>query len=69
MSISLKLPHQSAASSTEQVAGPQGADAPGEYLSHGPRGAFLVSGIAVALLFVGWVAFYFLLFMPRGSIG
>jgi hypothetical protein len=38
-------------------------------LQHGPRGAFVVSGIAVALLFIGWLAFYFLLFMPRGSIG
>jgi hypothetical protein len=69
MSVSLKLPHRSAAGSTEQVAGPKGADAAGEYLPHGPRGAFVVSGIAVALLFIGWVAFYFLLFMPRGSIG
>ena len=34
-----------------------------------PRGAFVVAGISVGLLFVGWLAFYFLLFMPRGSVG
>jgi hypothetical protein len=38
-------------------------------IAHGPRGAFLVAGIATALLFLGWLAFYFLLFLPRGSIG
>jgi hypothetical protein len=38
-------------------------------LSRGPLGAYLVAGIAVGLLFIGWLAFYFLLFMPRGSIG
>jgi hypothetical protein len=38
-------------------------------LSNGPRGAFVIAGIAVGLLFAGWLAFYFLLFLPRGSIG
>ena len=38
-------------------------------LRNGPIGAYLVAGIAVGLLFLGWLAFYFLLFMPRGSIG
>lgn len=38
-------------------------------IERGPRGAFLVAGIATALLFLGWVAFYFFLFLPRGSIG
>jgi hypothetical protein len=36
---------------------------------HGARGALVVAGISVALLFTGWLAFYFLLFMPRGSVG
>lgn len=35
----------------------------------GPRGAYVVAGLAVGLLFVAWLAFYFLLFMPRGSVG
>jgi hypothetical protein len=38
-------------------------------LRDGPIGAFIVAGIAVGSLFAGWLAFYFLLFMPRGSIG
>jgi hypothetical protein len=69
MSGSLELPHRSAARPTQQGAQPKSVDAAAQCLRHGPRGAFVVSGIAVALLFIGWVAFYFLLFMPRGSIG
>ena len=45
------------------------ADAAAEALKDGPRGALLVAGIAVALLLVGWLAFYFLLFLPRGPVG
>jgi hypothetical protein len=52
-----------------QVAAPIELDAIAEAIEYGPRGAILVAGIATALLFVGWLAFYFLLFIPRGSIG
>jgi hypothetical protein len=45
------------------------AQAAARALSRGPMGAYLIAGIAVGLLFIGWLAFYFLLFMPRGSIG
>jgi hypothetical protein len=38
-------------------------------LSHGARGASLVAGVAVALLFIGWLVFYFVLFMRRGYVG
>jgi len=38
-------------------------------LSHGARGALLIAGIAVSLLFIGWMLFYFLLFMRRGYVG
>ena len=38
-------------------------------LERGPRGAWLLSALAVGLLFVGWILFYFLLFMRRGPIG
>ncbi len=34
-----------------------------------PRGAVAVAGLAVAVLFLAWLAFYFLLFLPRGAIG
>jgi hypothetical protein len=40
-----------------------------EALKNGPRGALAVASIAVALLFIGWIAFYFFLFLPRGPIG
>ena len=38
-------------------------------LQNGPVGALVVASIAVAILFIGWLLFYFLLFMPRGPIG
>jgi len=62
-------PHQSAAHLPEHVAAPIGADEAADALRNGPIGALVVASIAVALLFIGWMAFYFLLFMPRGPIG
>jgi len=35
----------------------------------GPRGAFAVAGLAVAILLSLWLAFFLLVFAPRGSIG
>ena len=52
-----------------QGVAPTEANEAARALSNGPTGAFTVASIAVGLLFVGWLAFYFLLFMPRGSIG
>ena len=34
-----------------------------------PRGAVLVSAIAVGLLLLCWLAIYFFVFLPRGTIG
>jgi hypothetical protein len=34
-----------------------------------PRGALAVSGIAVALLLLGWFFVYLLIFLPRGPVG
>jgi hypothetical protein len=34
-----------------------------------PRGALFVSLISVGLLLVGWLGLYFLVFLPRGSVG
>lgn len=36
---------------------------------HGLRGAMLIAAFAVGLLFLGWLAFYFLIFMARGYVG
>jgi hypothetical protein len=62
-------PHHSAADRSEHVAAPIGPDEAAEALRSGPIGALVVAGIAVALLFIGWMAFYFLLFLPRGPVG
>jgi hypothetical protein len=38
-------------------------------LEETPRGALVVSGIAVGLLLIGWLGLYFLVFLPRGPVG
>ena len=62
-------PHHSAAHAREHVAAPIGSSEAAEALKNGPIGALVVSAVAVGLLFIGWMAFYFLLFLPRGPIG
>jgi hypothetical protein len=62
-------PHESAPRSLDDSSAALAVDVAKRALSSGPMGAYLVAGIAVGLLFIGWLAFYFLLFMPRGSIG
>jgi hypothetical protein len=59
----------SSAQRSHNVAAPIGPDDAAEALKNGPAGALVVASIAVALLFIGWMAFYFLLFLPRGPIG
>jgi len=53
----------------DHIAAPIGSDAAAKALERGPCGALVVAGISVALLFIGWMAFYFLLFLPRGPGG
>lgn len=38
-------------------------------MDEAPRGALVVSGIAVGLLMLGWLGMYFLVFLPRGPVG
>jgi len=40
-----------------------------ESLRRGPHGAMLIASVAVGMLFVGWLLFYFVLFMRRGYVG
>jgi hypothetical protein len=40
-----------------------------EALKNGPRGALVIAISAVALLFAGWLLFYFVLFLARGVVG
>ena len=61
--------HYSAAHLPDHVAAPIGADEAAKALRDGPIGALVLASIAVALLFLGWLAFYFLLFIPRGAVG
>jgi hypothetical protein len=57
--------HQSAADRAD----PARPNDTAEALGNGPIGALVVASISVAVLFIGWLAFYFLLFLPRGPIG
>jgi Cytochrome c oxidase subunit IIa family len=34
-----------------------------------PKGALALAGIAVLLLLIGWFFVYFVIFIPRGSVG
>jgi hypothetical protein len=65
----MKQPTVSAAARPENVSIPISAEEAARALHNGPIGAFIVASIAVSLLFIGWLAFYFLLFLPRGTIG
>jgi hypothetical protein len=38
-------------------------------MAGGPKGAVTVSAIAVGLLMIGWLGMYFLVFLPRGTVG
>jgi Cytochrome c oxidase subunit IIa family len=38
-------------------------------MDEGPKGAVAVSVIAVVLLLIGWLGMYFLVFLPRGTVG
>jgi hypothetical protein len=65
----IEEPHGTATVSGEHGAAPLSSKAAAEALKDGPRGALFVAGAAVALLALGWLAFYFFLFLPRGPIG
>jgi hypothetical protein len=39
-----------------------------EIVRSGPRGAIVVAGIATAIVIALWFAFYFMVFLPRGSV-
>jgi hypothetical protein len=39
-----------------------------EIVRSGPHGAVVVAGIATAIVIALWFAFYFMVFLPRGSV-
>jgi hypothetical protein len=51
-----------------QGAGNQEDDRVDEIVRSGPAGAIAVAGVATAIVFALWFAFYFLVFLPRGVI-
>ena len=61
--------HRAAARAGDHVTTLIAPDEARQALRNGPAGALAVAGIAVGLLFAGWLAFYFLLFLPRGAVG
>jgi hypothetical protein len=61
--------HYTAANKPGSVAPGVTRESAMEALTDGPRGALVIAGCAVALLFVGWLFFYFVLFMSRGYVG
>ena len=61
--------HYTSASEPERVAPAITRSMALEALKDGPRGALVIAACAVGLLFVGWLFFYFVLFMSRGPIG
>lgn len=65
----IDAPGVSAPDQVAQMAAAIGADDAAEALKRGPIGALILSIIAVALLLLGWILFYFLLFLGRGPVG
>jgi hypothetical protein len=61
--------HYTSASKAESVAPGAARTAANEALKDGPRGALIIAACAVGLLLVGWLFFYFVLFMSRGHVG
>jgi hypothetical protein len=39
-----------------------------EIVRSGPKGAVVVAGIATAIVIALWFTFYFMVFLPRGSM-
>jgi hypothetical protein len=60
--------HVSAAFRRENVAFLGAADDIERIVAAGPRGAVALSALAVALLLAIWIAFFILVYLPRGAI-
>ncbi|MDM0021400.1 hypothetical protein [Variovorax saccharolyticus] len=61
--------HVSAATHAENVAFHGSPQELMEIACAGPRGALAVAGLAVFVLLALWIAFFFFVFAPRGSLG
>jgi len=61
--------HYTSASEPGRVAPAITRSAALEALKNGPRGALVIATTAVGLLLIGWLLFYFFLFLTRGTVG
>ena len=61
--------HVSASALKENVAFHGGEPELVRIAERGPRGAFAVAGLAVFVLLALWIAFFFFVIAPRGSLG
>ena len=61
--------HASAAFRAENVAFIGNEEELRRIAAAGPRGAVALAGLGVAVLLLVWIAFYVLVFLPRGAIG
>jgi hypothetical protein len=61
--------HYSSASHPERVDAAITRSAALAALKAGPRGALILAACSVGLLFLGWLFFYFVLFLSRGTVG
>lgn len=61
--------HPSAAASPSEVADDVDHAALAQVMRVVPLGAAVVAGAAVALLVIGYLAIYLLIFLPRGAVG
>ena len=57
------------AQTADHTAAAISADEAAQALRNGPIGALVIASIAVGVLFIAWLLFYFFLFLPRGEIG
>ena len=60
--------HHASSPDPDHVADPSGRAAALETLNRGPRGAVVVASIALGLVLLLWLLFYFLVFLPRGPV-
>jgi hypothetical protein len=62
------IPHGPQATQSEAIREQEKANAQ-KALSHGAQGAAIIAGVGVSLLLLGWLLFYFCLFLRRGYVG
>jgi hypothetical protein len=61
--------HVSASFHPENVARQGDEDEVQRIVAAGPRGAIALAGLTVAILLAIWLAFFVLVFLPRGAVG